>query len=74
MRPYATTRRADIALVELGGNGVVTGCTGPHDLFDDGPHIGRKPPRIRLGNGPAAFCNFADVRVAQNLPALLGSL
>lgn len=31
MRPYATARRADIALVELRGNGVVAGRTGPHE-------------------------------------------
>jgi hypothetical protein len=46
VRPYATARRADIALVELRGNGVVAGRAGPHDLIDDRSHIGSKPPRF----------------------------
>jgi hypothetical protein len=40
VRPYATARRADVALVELCGNGVVAGRAGPHDLIDDGSDIG----------------------------------
>src|SRR3984893_15071204 len=32
MGPYATPCRADIALVELRGDGVVAGRTSPHDL------------------------------------------
>ena len=31
MRPHSAPRRADIALVELRGNGVVAGRTGPHE-------------------------------------------
>jgi hypothetical protein len=48
MGPYATPCRADIALVELRGDGVVAGRTGPHDLIDNRSHIGSKPPRIGL--------------------------
>src|ERR1700730_12791359 len=74
MRPFPAACRADIALVELRRNGVVARGTRSHDLLDDGANFGGKAPRIGLGNGPASFCNFADVRVAQNLPALLGGL
>ena len=72
MRPYATARRVDVALVELLGNGVVTGDAGPHDLLNDRLHVGSKPPRIGAGGGPAELGNFGNARIAQTLPALFG--
>ena len=38
--PYATPSRANIALIELRGNGVVVSHATPHDLLNDWPHIG----------------------------------
>ena len=72
MRPYTTARGLDVALVELRRNCIVTGHTGPHDLLDDRPHIGGKPPRIGAGGLPAELGDLGDVRIAQALPALLG--
>jgi hypothetical protein len=48
MGSYATPCRANIALIELRGDGVVAGRTGPHDLIDNRSHIGSKPPRIAV--------------------------
>jgi hypothetical protein len=56
--PFAPTCCSHVALVELCGNGVVTGDAGPPDLFDDRQHIGRKPPCIRPYSGRAALCGF----------------
>jgi hypothetical protein len=64
MRPDATARRTDIALVELCGNGVVAGRAGAHDLIDDGSDIGGKPPRIPLHSRRAAFCSLGELGIA----------
>jgi hypothetical protein len=52
MRPYPAPRRLDVALVELGGNGIVAHGACSHDLIDDD---GGKPPRIR----PQSLVAFA---------------
>src|ERR1700730_6567538 len=72
MRPFPAAGRADIALVELGRNGIVARCPRPPDLINDLPHIGGKTPRIWLPSGRAAFCNLGEVGIAQALSAPLG--
>jgi hypothetical protein len=74
MRPYTTTRRANIALVELRSNSIVAGRTLPHDRIDDRSHIGGKPPRIGAGSRTAALCSLTQVRITQNLSTRLGGL
>jgi hypothetical protein len=64
MRPCPAARRADVALVELGRNGVVARCPGPHDLLNDRADIGRKPPRIRLHGSHAALGYLGHVGIA----------
>jgi hypothetical protein len=74
MRPHPAAGRADIALVELGRNGIVARCPGPHDLINDRPHIGGKPPRIGLPSGCAAFCNLGEVGgLPRRCPRLLAA-
>jgi hypothetical protein len=51
MRPFPAAFRADMALVELGSNGIVARCPGAHNLLNDRANIGGAP-RIGLGNGP----------------------
>src|SRR5262249_60451122 len=72
MRPCPASRCAHIALVELGGDGVVARYAASHDLVDDGPNIGCKPPRISLHSRPAAFCNLGYVWIAETLSPPLG--
>ena len=43
MRPAATTRRGDLASVELPRDCIVAGVTGGLDLPDDWQHVGPKP-------------------------------
>jgi len=72
MRPCSASRCAHIALVELGGDGVVARYAASHDLVDDGADVGGKPPCICLQSRPAAFCNFGYVWIAETLSAPLG--
>src|SRR5262249_58201985 len=61
MGPLATARGANIALIELRGNGVVACNARPLDLLNDRQHIGRKLPRIRPYSSYAAVrgpCSF----------------
>src|SRR5262249_5985178 len=44
MRPCSASRGSHIALVELGGNGVVARYPTSHDLVDDGADVGCKSP------------------------------
>src|ERR1700730_14164093 len=67
MRPCPAPGRPNIALVELGSNGVMAGRAGPHDLLKDRPDVSRKPPRIRLQSRNAAFGYLGHVGIAQNL-------
>src|SRR5262252_9175669 len=72
MRPCSASRCAHIALVELGGDGVVARYATSHDLLDDGANVGCKPPCICLQSRPAAFCNLGYVWIAQTLSPPLG--
>jgi hypothetical protein len=62
--PFSPARRSHIALVELCGNGVVTGDASALDLLNDRQHIGRKSPRIRLYSGRAALCSLSQLGIA----------
>src|SRR5258707_10101688 len=64
MRPYSATSCAHIALVELGGNGVMACYAASLDLLDDGADVGCKSPCICLQSRPAAFCNLGYVWIA----------
>src|SRR5262249_59106147 len=58
MRPCSAARRANIALVKLGGNSIVACYAASPDLLDDGANVGGEPPCICLQGRPAAFCNW----------------
>src|SRR5580692_6611810 len=64
MRPCPASSCPNIALVELRRNGVVTGRTSAHDLFDDRPNVGGKPPRIGAGSLRTSFRSLAQVGIA----------
>src|SRR5262249_3338437 len=72
MRPCSASRCAHIALVELGGNGVVACYAASHDLVDDGADVGCKPPSICLQGPSAAFCNLGYVWIAKTFSLPLG--
>jgi hypothetical protein len=73
MGPYATPCRADIALIELGGNGIVTGRTSAHDLFNDRPNVGGKPPRIGAGSLLPRFAASRRLGLPRTLPRALAA-
>src|ERR1700716_2164218 len=64
MRPPAASRRGNVALVELCGDGIEARGAGLLDLSDDRQHVGRKPPRVRLQRRRAAFCRLVQPRIA----------
>src|SRR5262245_62798016 len=72
MRPCFAARCAHIALVKLGGNGIVAHCARRDDLIDDRPDVGGKPPRICLYSRRAALRGLGQFGIAEALPAPLG--
>src|SRR5262245_66254833 len=52
MRPPPASRRGNVALVELCGDGIEARGAGLLDLSDDRQHVGRKPPRSKSSAPP----------------------